>query len=219
MKNLFLLFFLILFSMTVRGQITEETRSMNEGINNALILELPDTKLKLAKKWWQTYMKDYGSKPRRVKGADEMMSLNADIVAIGGSGGVDVYSLLDDMGSTVTNTVWFKVGDDYVSSTLNESQYIESEKFLMRFALYVTAEKIKIELAEEEKNMRTLQNNLEKLKRNENSYKREIEQARERIKTAEANLVTNAESQEKAKVEIEEQAKVVEEVKKRLSEL
>ena len=124
----------------MQAQISEESRSMVKGMNNALVLELPDTEERLVKKWWSSYMKDYDSKPKRVKGGDELLSAGADVIAIGGSGGVDVYSRLEQIGATTINTVWFDLGEGsgYLSSNVDSGKYVEAEKFLMRFALYVT---------------------------------------------------------------------------------
>jgi hypothetical protein len=221
MKQIKLLLILFVFPFFLQAQISEELRNMVKGMNNALVLELPDTEERLVKKWWASYMKDYDSRPKRVKGGDELLSAETDIVAIGGSGGVDVYSRLEQVGAMTINTVWFDLGEGegYLSSTDDSSKYVEAEKFLMRFALYVTTEKIKLELIEEEKEMKQLRNDLTKLEREKTSYEREIEQAKERIKRAEANIVTNLENQDKAKGEIDNQKEVVEEVKKRLSEM
>lgn len=221
MKQAKLFFLLLLFPFFLQAQISEESRSMVKGMNNALVLELPDSDERLVKKWWSTYMKDYDAKPKRVKGGDEMLSAGADIVAIGGSGGVDVYSRLDQIGAMTVNTVWFDLGEgkSYLSSNGDSDKYLEAEKFLMRFALFVTKEKIKIELIEEEKEMKQLTNDLTKLEREKTSYEREIEQAKERIKRAEANIVTNLENQDKAKGDIDNQKEVIEDVKRRLSEM
>ena len=67
--------------------------------------------------------------------------------------------------------------------------------------------------------MKQLTNDLTKLEREKTSYEREIEQAKERIKRAEANIVTNLESQDKAKGDIDNQKETIEDVKRRLSEM
>ncbi len=221
MKRANLLFLLLIFPFFLQAQISEESRSMIKGMNNALVLELPDSEERLVKKWWTSYMKDYDAKPKRVKGSDELLSTAADITAIGGSGGVDVYARLDQVGSTTVNIVWFDLGEGegYLSSNGDSGKYVEAEKFLMRFALFVTKEKIKLELIEEEKEMKQLTNDLTKLERDKVSYEREIEQAKERIKRAEANIVTNLESQDKAKGDIDNQKEIIEDVKRRLSEM
>lgn len=221
MKQIKLLFTILLLPFILQAQITEESRGMVKGMNTALVLELPDAEAKSVKKWWSSYMKDHDARPKKVKGGDELLSAGAEIIGIGGSAGVDVYSRLDQIGSTTINTVWFDLGGEkgYVSSVLNDGKYIEAEKFLMRFALYVTKEKIQIELEEEEKEMKRLGNDLVKLERENTSYHREIAQAEERIKRAEANIITNLENQEKSKDDIANQQEVLEEVKRRLSEL
>ena len=221
MKQIKLLLILFIFPFFLQAQITEELRNMSKGMNNALVLELPDTEERLVKKWWTSYMKDYDAKPKKVKGSDVLLSAGADIIALGGTGGVDVYSRLEQIGEMTINTVWFDLGEGngYLSSNGDSDRYVEAEKFLMRFALYVTKEKIEIELMEEEKEMKQLKNDLTKLEREKTSYEREIEQAKERIKRAEANIVTNIENQDKAKGDIDNQKEVIEDVKKRLSEM
>lgn len=208
----------VLFPLIVAAQITEEPRGMNAGMQNALVLELPDSEERLVKKWWQTYMKDHGARPKKVKGSDELLSEGAGVSGLGGS--VNVYNRLNQVGQTTYNVVWFDQGaDGYLNSADNPAAYTEAEKFLMRFALFVTEEKIKLELAAEEKEMKMLLNDLSKLERENASYHREIEQAKERIARAEANIITNLENQKKAKADIENQQEVVEDVKRRLSEM
>ncbi len=221
MKQTKLFFLLLIFPFFLLAQISEESRSMVQGMNNALVLELPDSEERLVKKWWTSYMKDYDAKPKKVKGGDEMLSAGADIIAIGGSGGVDVYARLDQIGDMTVNTVWFDLGEGpgYLSSNNDSEKYVEAEKFLMRFALFVTKEKIKLELIEEEKEMKQLTNDLTKLEREKVSYEREIEQAKERIKRADANILTNIENQDKAKGDIDNQKDIIDDVKKRLSEM
>ena len=216
MKNL-LTFALLILPFLLSAQISEESRSMIKGVKNALILELPESDDRMVKKWWTGFMKDHSAKPKRVKGSDEVLSAGASISGIGAP---DVYAKADQVGSGVYMTVWFEQGEDnFLSSAADATGYTEAEKFLMRFALYVMREKVKIELNEEEKEFKQLNNELAKLERDNASYHREIEQAQERIRRAEANIVTNLENQEKTKSDISNQQEVVDEVKRRLSEL
>lgn len=223
-NNMKQFYFLLLFTCIATisfSQITEEKRNMINGMQNALVLELPDTDAKMAKKWWIAFMKDYDARTKKVKGGDELLSSNAELIALGGSAGVNVYARIDGVGSAVSHTVWFDLGEDkgYLESSLDEDKYIEGEKFLMRFALYVTKEKILIELDEEEKELKSLQNETDKLVREKENFLRDIEQAKERIAKAEAGIEDNLKNQELNKATIENQKEVIEEVKKRLSEM
>ena len=90
---------------------------------------------------------------------------------------------------------------------------------MMRYALEVTREKIRIELAAEEKRLSRLNKSLKKLERANDNYHREIRVAEERIKRAEQNIIENEVTQEETRSSIELQKAAVEAVKKRLSDI
>ncbi|MCB0679735.1 MAG: hypothetical protein KDC32_02055, partial [Saprospiraceae bacterium] len=67
--SIYIAVLLLTGAVRLQGQITESTRSMNMGSQNALILEIPNADDKLVEKWWKQYMKDYDAKTKRVKGS------------------------------------------------------------------------------------------------------------------------------------------------------
>jgi len=217
-----LLFLLLVFLCNVaivNGQITEDVKSMNLGVKNALILELPDTKKKFVSKLWKKHIKDYKSKAKKVKKADELLAKECEIPDIGGSKKVDVYTRFNANGENVYMTMWVDLGDNFLSSTENPERYTEGEKFLMRFALEVTKEKIKIEIDKEEDTLKGFEKDLKKLVRANENYHRDIELAKERIKKAESNIAQNEVDQKNTKEQISDQKEKVVKVKKRLEDL
>ena len=136
-----------------------------------------------------------------------------------GVGKVNMYSHLSGSKNSTSLTVWVDLGDEFVNSYSNSEQYTEVEKMMMRYALEVTREKIRIELAAEEKRLSRLNKGLKKLERANDNYHREIRVAEERIKRAEQNIIENEVTQEETRSSIEMQKAAVEAVKKRLSDI
>ena len=217
--SIYIAVLLLTGAVRLQGQITGSTRSMNMGSQNALILEIPNADDKLVEKWWKQYMKDYDAKTKRVKGSDEELSDDADIPGIGAGNTVDVYSLTERSGNGVRQVVWFDLGGAFLSSQMHGDRYVEGEKFMMRFGLYVTKEMIQIELKEEEKRMKDLESDLKKLQRDNEKLHEDIADYERRIEEAKAGIEQNLLDQKAREKDIESQQNVIEEVKKKLSEL
>ena len=219
LKNTLLLFTTFLFCCRIAlAQISENEKSMSLGLNNSLTLELPDAEGKFVEKLWKKYIRQYSGKTKRNRKEKEYFTENARIKGIG-DGEIHLYSRVTDQGNDAYLTCWFDTGEGFVSSYDHPDQYTEAEKELMRFALEVTREKIKLELNDEEDKLKKLNKNLKKLERSNDSYHREIEQAKERIRKAEANIEQNEIDQQDTRSAIELQEQAVEKVRKRLGDL
>lgn len=210
--------FFLLSLCQVSAQIIEESKSMSLGARNALVLDLPDTKPDFVGKLWKKYLKTYGAKTKKSKGG-EIFSDDADIVALGGANTIDIYAKSESRGDGAELSMWIDLGGAFLASETHQDRYLEGEKFLMRFALFVAKENTKIELDEEENQLKKLLTLKKKLERDNERYHREIEQAKEAIRKAEANIETNLVEQDDANQQIEIQNGVVDDVKKRLSDL
>jgi len=115
--------------------------------------------------------------------------------------------------------MWVDFGGAFLASSTHSDRYVEGEKFLMRFALFVAKENTLLELEEEANQLKKLETLLKRLNRENERYHREIEQAKEAIRRAEANIETNLQEQDQANQQIEIQQGLLEEVKKRLEDL
>lgn len=216
MKNIFTIFLFLISFSALSGQISEQEKSMSVGVYNSLTLELPDTEKKFAENLWKKYLKQFKGKTRKNKKAKEYFTDNGDLAGIGN---VNMYSHLSGSKTSTDLTIWIDLGDDYLNSYTHSEQYTEAEKMLMRFALEVTREKIRIELGQEEKRLSKLNKSLKKLERSNDNYHRDIRVAEEKIKKAEQNIKENEVSQEETRSSIEQQKAAVEAVKKRLSDI
>lgn len=216
--TLFLVTFAIVFS---QAQIEEGVRSMPQGSNNSLSLDIPEVDVKLTKKVWSKFLKanTKGGKTKSVKKTDILFTDDAELVALGGANTVDIYARFTGVGENTNVVLWFDLGGAYLSSEMHGDKYNEGEKFLMRFAIAVVIEATKLELKAEEKKAKGLAKDLATLKKKKDGYHREIEVAENKIREAEANIEQNIKSQEATNTAITEQDGVVDEVKKRLAEL
>ncbi|MCB0517688.1 MAG: hypothetical protein H6577_00635 [Lewinellaceae bacterium] len=196
---------------------TEEPMSLGTYPSLTVILEITDEKL--AQKVWKDFMKDYGGKTKKMKGGKEDLTSGAEIVGVNGVNTLDIYSKANTgVDGNVEYTVWFNLGDEYLSSR-RKAQYEEAEKLLLKFALETKKEQTKNELEDAEKKLKSLDNDLGKLQRQKDNYQKTIEDAEKRIQQAKEDIVTNEQQQADTSQKIDLQKELVEEIKRRLGEL
>ena len=201
------------------AQISEGDRSMVNGIQNALSIDLPDADDKMVKKVWKIFLKQYDTKPKKVKDGDELICDDVIMYDIGGSNSIDLYSRIDEGKNHTTFITWFDLGGAYLNSSDHRDAYKEAEKILLRFALDVMKTVINEELEDEEDNLKKVETKLSKLKKDNKKYHNEIEKAKEKIARMEKNIIKNEADQEKTVAEIKKQQEIVNKVKKKLDDL
>nr|MDQ3017296.1 hypothetical protein [Bacteroidota bacterium] len=181
----------------------------------ALTILLPGINVKLADATWKEYMKSYG-KIARVKGSKENVASQVQILDIGGANRINVYSQSEEAGDGVNMIVWFDLGSGYLSSTAYPKEYVAGVKFLKDYAHQVELERISNDLEAQSKLLDKAESNLDKLKRENDSLHKVIEDSKKRIAEAEKDIETNLQNQEVAQKEIGAQNQAVDVVKKQL---
>lgn len=221
LKQFFLFSICLTFAFPSIAQVSEELRKMSQGVHQALVMTIPNAKAGDVEDVWEDYIEDfYDCKTKRNRKTDEYFSDNAEIVAIAGSNTVDIYASIEKSGDDDTEiAVWFDLGGAYLSSSEHPNRYTEAEKLVLRFALEVARYSTKEQLEDEEKALKKLESNLKKLKRANDRYHEDIEDAKKRIAKAEENIEENLKEQEDAIKQLEAQKAAVELIKKRLSDL
>ncbi|MCP3930408.1 MAG: hypothetical protein GY705_15055 [Bacteroidetes bacterium] len=211
-----LLFF---FTSSLLSQISEQSKSMSQGLNNALVLEIPDSDEKFVEKVWKKFAREFKGKTKELdRKRNEWFSDNAKVPALS-SNTANIYTQIEQSGEDVDVSMWIDIGGSYLNSGDHYNDYTEAEKLLLRFGLEVAQETVRLEIVQEKKELKKLESTLERLKRSNEGYHREIETAKERISKAEENIVTNEQEQENALNMIEEQKQLLEEVRRKLEEL
>ncbi len=216
MKNAGLTLFVLMFCYTVTfAQVSEEERSMSQGMYNALVINIPNADDGETEKLWKKFMKSKKAKTKKIKRTAEWLSDNAEISGLG-VGEVDVYATFENSGDDVRMVAWFDLGEGYLSSMAYPNEYSAGEEMLNEFELVVYKEGVKDEIKEEENNLKKLESELKKAKKDKDRFERDIEQAKDKIKKAEANIESNLVEQEEINNRIEEQKKMVEKTKEKL---
>ena len=220
MKNLSFLFLFSLLSVGLFAQVNETSRSMSMGNKNAYVLDISNADAKLVSGVWKSFLKDnYKGKTKLDRRTKEYTSDDLKMPAIGQGNTVDLYASIEEKGTDATLYVWYNLGGAYLSSVQHQNQSEAAEKMLLRFGLEVEKEKVRIEIANEEKNMKDMEKELKKLEAENDKLYKIIEKAKEEIAKAEQDIIQNLQDQELAKEKITEQAGVVDLVKNKLKKI
>ncbi len=199
MKKKFQLVFILLISIitiTV-AQVSEEEKAMSQGINNALVVSIPNTTTKIAERVWKDYAKQFNGKTKRNRKSEEWTTTGGKISGIG-TEGLTVYAQVQSNNEDVELSMWVPMSDGYLSSTDYKEEYQEAEKLLDDYALEVRIETVKEELKGEEKALEKSEKDLKKLKKDNEGYHKDIKNAEKRIEDSEDGLITNKEDQKEA---------------------
>ena len=205
----------------INAQVTTQRMDMSRGSNDALILELPTAEEKMVGKLWPDWLKDnYKVKTKKVKKSkiDEMMHLNFSIPGVSTGSKVDMYSAIRTSGGGSELTVWIATPDGYVSPAIGSSRYVEAEKMLMRFALAVSRAQIEMEIEEQEKALKDLEKDLDKLRKEKENFEKDIVDAERAIEEARQSIERNLGDQENKDREIQAQIERIESTKRKLKD-
>lgn len=219
MKKIITLLLLMVTTLSIalgQMQILEEERSMTQGINVALIMDIPNADDKVVEKLWKKFMKTKDSKTKKIKKSQEWLSSEASIPTVGGGSSVNVHATFEQSGGSVRMTSWFNMGDSYLNSQDHPERYSAAEEFLNAFEYEVYKDRIKKEIKEEENNLKKLEGEMKKLKKNNTRYHKEIDDAKKKIAKMEENIETNLVEQDETTTKIDEQKKVVELTRRKL---
>jgi hypothetical protein len=196
-------------------KVNEETSTIGGNKKNALIVsifEVPSDEI-LTK--WKALMKTYKAK---ISSSEEVFADNAIIAPINGNNTIDIWAKTEKISNDEIKFVTaFDLGGALLSSTNNTAKFNEAKKILHDFAVKTMKEAIIEKRKAAEKVLFSLQDDQEDLVKEQNKltsniddYKAKIEEYNKKIKDAQDGLAKNKGNQEKKKVDIDAQKKVVE---------
>ncbi len=221
MKKLLILLFTVFSTCylsaqeTMQVQVREAPKTMSEGVNNSLVIELWNVNEKTAVKEWKKFIRQYKGKTKRERKMRHWFTDNAKIRTIS-SNTVDIYAWFDENKKTdvTTATFWFNLGGAYVSSQLNPAQYGAAVKVLLDYKASLDLVEAEDDLGAQEKALKDLESDLKKLKKDNEDYHQKIKDAKKLISELEQKIQQNLKEQETKMQEIDTQKKVVENAKK-----
>ena len=199
------------FFYASEAQVSEMTKTMSLGTQNALITSIPDADGKLIEKLWKDYIGEFG-KVKKNRKSKEYYSDNIKISSISGAGTLDVYATTQD-GQLIT---YFDMGNGFLSEETHGEAYAAATIFLTEFGHDVKRHMISEEIEDQEKELKSLDRELERLLSKNEGYHKDIERAKEKIAQAEANIEQNLIDQENKRLEIHSQNESIDETRERL---
>ncbi len=204
---------LFVFLNEINAQTLEVERQMSLGIQNGIQVSLPTFEDKYIEKVWKKYTKEFG-KFEKNKKTDEILVVKAKIASIRGDE-MDIYSSISD-GQIIS---YFFIKSGFLNSKDHPKEFESAKNFMTEFGYEVQREKVREELDDENDKLKKSTRGLEKLKKENLSYHKDIEEAKAKIKKAEENIIENEKNQIKAQAEIETQTKVVAKVQDKLNSI
>ena len=216
-KVIILVFFAFTVShLTAQEQlrVMEAPKTMTEGINNSLVIDLWNVDEKMAIKEWRNYVKQFKGKTKREKKMKHWFTDNAKIKTLS-SNTVDIYAWFEEnkKNKVTTATFWFNLGGAYVSSQLDPAQYGAAVKFLLDFKGSLDLVEAEDEMAFQEKALKSLEDDLKKMEKDNEDYHQKIKNAEKLIAEMKIEIQKNLNEQEAKKVDIDNQRKMVENAK------
>lgn len=207
-------------SQVMEAQVTSQRMTHSRGNNDAIILELPTADDKMVDKLWSSWLKDnYKVKTKKVKKTkNEMQHLNFSIPGVSMGGKLDMYSMIRQRGSGSEVMIWIATPEGYISPQLDSGRYIEAEKMMMRFALAVSRAQIEMQAEEEEKALKALEKELDKLQKDKEGLEKKIADAEKAIAQARLDIEKNLGDQKGKEREIAQQIRQLESTKRKLKD-
>jgi septal ring factor EnvC (AmiA/AmiB activator) len=129
---------------------------------------------------------------------------------------VDIYAKAVATGKDVNFNVAFDLGGIFLSSKTHKDKYLVAEKMIKEFATKMTKEPLLDKLKEAQKILAKGEDEQKNLEKDNARLNEEIQNYKNKIKTAEDNLAKNKTDQEKKKAEIETNKKLVVEIETKL---
>ncbi len=206
------LFVFTFLTTCLSAQTQEVKQQMSLGIQNGISVNIPDADAKFIDKIWKKYTKDYGKLSKNKKAEEEYIEA-AVIQTINGKSPMNIYT------TTEKNQIvaFFDNGTGFLNSIDYAKEFQSASEFMKEFGNEVTRELIRIELEKEEDILKKNNKEYEKLKKENIDLHKDIENYKQKIKKAEADIVTNDKDQERSKAAIEAQTKIVETVQTKLN--
>ena len=208
-----LMAFLILplFSQDIRE--VEKTISM--GAQPAFVINHPNATAKMAEAAWEEHMKKNG-KAKKNRKSKEFETVDATINMIS-STPLNVYFIAEDGADMASSYIFFDNGSNFITSASDKSAASGIYEFLTPYVYGVEKLVIQEELETEEKGLKSLNKDLEKLGKTNEDLHEDIEKWKEKIRQAEMDIEKNLQDQDAKNGEIKTQETLIEEVKKKLN--
>ena len=198
--------------------VKETIQGMSQGSQNCLVLSFPEMGTKEIERAWEKYVKEFGGKTRKESKTGEIFTNNA-VVKKFGDNTIDIYGKVTGDKNNASLAVFFNLGGAYLNSKDHPEKYKKAYDMLTQFGVATLREEVQNTMKDEDKKLRKEEDRLKGLVKNQAELEKGIENDKNKIKKAEDDIKKSIDAQKTQTVIVEKQKGVVEEVKKKLSEL
>jgi hypothetical protein len=197
-------------------EVKEKNASFSTGNHPALVVTIYENSGSDVLDKWKDRLKDFKNEKVKESGG-EIVGDNI-VIKDWGNNPVDIYSKVDEDKSAkkVTLMVAVDLGGTYLSESDQKDKYKYMEKLLKEFAVKTTKEPIMAAVAAATKLLGKMQDDQKDLEKDNKSLHGDIDDHKAKITKAENDIKKNEEDQAKKKAEIAAQAKVLEDIKKKM---
>lgn len=180
--------------------VSEETRKMSKGPQNAFILEVPQVKAIELRKEWEKYLRDHGKmKIEEFKG--ELFALQTVIQRIS-SEPLNHYALFNESPVGAVISAFYMIRDSFVSTTNMPAVAQSIQKFMFDFGKATYIKAVEKELNLEQKTLKNKEKELESLMREEDKLQKSIVENKNIIERNEQEIKVKKQEQDLKQKEI-----------------
>lgn len=196
----------------IKIKVEEKDEKINGGTHNCLVVTIYDAKPDDIEKEWKDKMKGYDAK---VSGKDEIFADNALITEISANT-CDVYAYTEKISDTETKfVVGFLLGETWLNSKDNSASYNAAEKIVKDFAVKQTKDAIAEKKKAADKKLDDLKDDKADLEKKNKDLHDDIDDYNKKIEKAQEDIKTNETDQTSKQKEVDDQQKVVDDLKAR----
>jgi hypothetical protein len=220
-KLIFLsLFFISGFSANAQNpNATEIESAMSLGTRPGFTIQVDNVKLKSAENLWYEFVKDeFGSRPRSVKGFDELKAEEAKLKSISKEQ-FNLHSAMKASGDNVILTIWFDMGTSFLNGKESPNLAETAKAKLVDFYYYVQKDNAKNVIKEQEDKYKDAEKALSRLVDQGESITKDIRNYEDKVQEAKREKEKNINEQTIAKTALEEQRLKLDDAKKALDNI
>ena len=192
--------------------VKEKSVQFNDGNFNAFSVEVFELSSKEVEKLWKKEMKDMKANVSTKK--NEMKGDDARVKSMG-ENTFDIYAKTKQQDNGVEIAIAFDLGGAFLSSSQHADKAKEMRRRVYSFAVSATKQGIRGILKQEQKKQAELEKQQADLVKEKEKLEKNIEDWKKSIEKAKNDIQTNLKNQDKKKVEVEEQKKVVQGVEQK----
>jgi len=197
--------------------VTETDRMMSFGSRPAFRMEFTNATANMVEDLWKDFAKkNYGAKLKKDRKSGEWTASGLKS-AMMGSDPFTLYSTIEKTSSGSALTVWYDSGASFLNRRDNPTQANEASRALQQFYYDVRRATINKEIKEQEDKLKDMEKKYKAMQKENDSLHKSIEDYKAKIKKAEEDIAKNAKEQETSLVDQETQRRLIEETKRRLS--